>query len=72
MNNKEILNKPVRPELVEGFYFQGANYMAATVHGSTGCAYAVGANAPYSYGLPLAGTPRTVYLFSHQELAELA
>ncbi|MBI3478768.1 MAG: ROK family protein [Nitrosomonadales bacterium] len=40
----------VRPEPVEGMD-------SACV--STGCACAVGANAPYSHGLPLAGTTRT-------------
>jgi MFS family permease len=41
-------------------------------HGSTSCACAVGANAPYSHGLLLAGAPRTAYtnlpllqLFTH-------
>ncbi len=40
----------VRPEPVEGH---------ESAHVSTGCACAVGANAPYSHGLPLAGTTRT-------------
>ena len=50
----EVRNFPnsVRPELVEGD-------VAHPVHGSTSCACAVGAHAPYSHGLPLAGAPRT-------------
>ncbi len=46
----------VRPELVEGTKERRDDI----VHVSTSCACAVGANAPYSHGLPLAGATRTV------------
>ncbi len=75
----EALNKSVRPEpdittshstkpaseqvagYVEGLF---GKHDLVPLHGSTSCACAVGANAPYSRGLPLAGAPRTEDLFS--------
>jgi hypothetical protein len=72
MNNFEVLKRSVRPEPVEGLRVCSKYFKVVTVHGSTGCAYAVGANAPYSYGLPLAGTPRTVEFFGLKKMAERA
>jgi hypothetical protein len=72
MNISEMLKNAVRPEPVEGLYLCRSGFMVVPAHGSTGCAYAVGANAPYSYGLPLAGTPRTVENFILKKMAERA
>ncbi len=61
INNKET----VRPELVEGL---------ESVSVSTSCACAVGANAPYSHGLPLAGATRTDsgFVLSAEEIVQRA
>jgi tRNA 5-methylaminomethyl-2-thiouridine biosynthesis bifunctional protein len=53
------LSGTVRPALVEGANGAACDELRMSVHVSTGCACAVGANAPYSHGLPLAGATRT-------------